>query len=227
MCAIGSQEITRPSSGNCDHLVEAVDGAHEVRVGELHALRRPGGARGVDQREQVVGLHGAPGGLEVEALRGVLPPRSCRRRPRRSRARPRRAPRTRSTKASSVTTMRASASFTWYWICSARVGVVERERRGAEVQRRGVEPVELRPVREHQRHRARRARGRARPGRRPPRAPCRRTRARSSRARRPWCAARAVGMGLGGQLEGLGHRGRVEPSRPSGAASVVTAMCVL
>ena len=39
-------------------------------MGELHALRRPGGAAGgVDQGQDVLRLHGAPGGLEVEFLR--------------------------------------------------------------------------------------------------------------------------------------------------------------
>ena len=57
----------RPS-GNCDHLVVAAHGVGQVAVRELDALGRPGRARRVDQREDVLRLDRPPGGLEVEVV---------------------------------------------------------------------------------------------------------------------------------------------------------------
>ena len=224
MCAIGRQETTRPSSGNAITSSKPRTADSRFPCVSCTPLGGPGGARRVDQREDVVGLDGPPGGLEVE-VRG-RPPASTsaideralgavrRRRPRGARrpstARPRW-----SRKACSVTTMRASASLTRYWICSRRVGVVDRERRGAEVQRGGVEPVELGPVGEHDRRACRRgsrpSAGQARGERS---RPCRRTRPRSSSNSSSFSAQRhAVGVRRGGELEGLGQRRGVEARR--------------
>ena len=43
--------------GKLDQVLDAGDQAHQVAVGELHALGRAGGARGVDQGQQVVRAH--------------------------------------------------------------------------------------------------------------------------------------------------------------------------
>src|SRR5215218_4428254 len=56
-----------------DDLVVGADRLRHVPVRDLHPLGRPGGARGVDQGEEVVGRNGPPGGLEVEGV--VAPPR--------------------------------------------------------------------------------------------------------------------------------------------------------
>ncbi len=42
--------------GEVDDVLDPRDQAHQVAMGELHALRRPGGAGGVDQGQQIVGL---------------------------------------------------------------------------------------------------------------------------------------------------------------------------
>ncbi len=44
--------------------LNAGDGVHQVAVGELHALRRPRGAGGVDQRQHVLGPHLRGGGID-------------------------------------------------------------------------------------------------------------------------------------------------------------------
>ena len=227
MCAIGSQETTRPSSGNAITWSKPLTARHQVRVGELHALGRPGGARGVDQREQVVGLDGAPGGLEVEALR--------RRAARRRRSLvdddhvldPVQRPHAVDERLLGHDDARLGVVHLVLDLLG-RVGVVDRERRGAEVQRGGVEPVELGPVGEHDPQRRRRARG-------PRPASPAATRAHLVGVLAPGdrelvvlrAQRAAVGMGLRRELEGLGHRGGVEPGAAAPvAASVVTAMCV-
>ena len=125
-----------------------VVGAHREQhalVGELHALRVAGGARGVDQRQQVVGLDGLPGGVEVEVLVAlelveqvdldhVLG-------------------------AHAVAEARLDDADARAGVAQQELGllggrrVVDRERDGAEVHGGGVEQVELGPVGEHQRHR--------------------------------------------------------------------------
>ena len=61
MWAAGSHEMTRAPSGKLDHARSMLlHGRQQVAVGELDALRRPGGARRVDQRQQVLGLDRAP-----------------------------------------------------------------------------------------------------------------------------------------------------------------------
>ena len=55
-----------PTVRELDQLVVGANGLADVGVGDLHPLRRARGARGVDQRQNVVGLHRAPVGLEVE-----------------------------------------------------------------------------------------------------------------------------------------------------------------
>jgi hypothetical protein len=67
---VGRREVgdVPAARSDWDDLVECVQLGHQVVVGELHALRRPGGAGRVDQAQHVLGLDRAPGGLEVEAL---------------------------------------------------------------------------------------------------------------------------------------------------------------
>jgi hypothetical protein len=54
----GRQPGDHPAAflGELDQLVDGADRKQQVPVGELDALRRPGGARGVDQGEEVVRL---------------------------------------------------------------------------------------------------------------------------------------------------------------------------
>ena len=83
MCAAGSHEITREPSGKWMIPSAAVHAGQQVAVHELHALRRAGRARRVDQRDEVLGLDGAPVRLGVEAGVGALdvrPADACRRR---------------------------------------------------------------------------------------------------------------------------------------------------
>ena len=58
--------MTFEPSGKLDQLLDAARGGHQVAVHELDALRRARRARGVDQRGLVLGLDGAPGGLDVD-----------------------------------------------------------------------------------------------------------------------------------------------------------------
>ena len=63
----GGQERGDAAAGRGRQAVgNAPDLRHQVRVGQLDALRRARRPRGVDQRQQVGGLDRAPGGLEVE-----------------------------------------------------------------------------------------------------------------------------------------------------------------
>ena len=72
MCADGSHEITLAAVGELDDLHGALDGGEQVAVHELDALGRTRGARGVDQRQQVVRADRAPGGVDVELRIGAL-----------------------------------------------------------------------------------------------------------------------------------------------------------
>ena len=72
MCAAGSHEITRDPSGKWMIAVGRPGARHHVAVGELHALGRPGRARGVDERDEVVGLDRRQCGSGVEAGVGAL-----------------------------------------------------------------------------------------------------------------------------------------------------------
>ena len=149
---------------------------------ELDALRRPGRARRVDQRQQVVGLDRAP----VRPRRrspgrpSTSPRRACLARRRRARSRAR-APAARAALNAANAPRRsrpcAPASPTTYAICSGDERQVDRERRRAERHRREVGDVELGPVGEHQRDACRR--GARRAARRPPASAS--TRSRSSR----------------------------------------------
>jgi hypothetical protein len=58
--------------GEADQLVVGAAALRDVAVGDLHALGRAGRAGGVDQREDVVGLDGAPRRLEVEVVLAAL-----------------------------------------------------------------------------------------------------------------------------------------------------------
>ena len=127
------------------HRVVGVHREEHALVGELDALRVAGRARGVDQRQQVVGLDRLPGGVEVEVrvalelveqvdLDHVLG-------------------------AHAVAEARLDDADLRARVAQHELGllggggVVDRERDGAEVHRGGVEQVELGPVGEHQRHR--------------------------------------------------------------------------
>ena len=163
MCALGSHEMTRPPSGNSMISSMPWTGGQQVAVRELHALGRPGRARGVDQRQDVVGLERGDRRVDVEGRRRRPRPRrapSCpraRRRRRRSRARGRAAscappghwPR----KACSVMRILAPGVGDHVLDLVGRVGHVDRERRRADHHRREVGEVELGPVAEHQRDR--------------------------------------------------------------------------
>jgi hypothetical protein len=50
---------------DADALHQDVGGVDDVVLAEHHAFGRPGGARRVDQRRQVVGLHGAAKRVEI------------------------------------------------------------------------------------------------------------------------------------------------------------------
>ena len=68
MCAAGSHEIdARAVAGTAMISSTPATAASRLRCASCDALRRPGGARGVDQRQQVVGLSRRGGGLGVEA----------------------------------------------------------------------------------------------------------------------------------------------------------------
>ena len=203
-----------------------VDGRQQVAVRELDALRRPGRARRVDQRQQVVGLDRAPvrprRRSRVGALDVAQPSVPSPRRPRaRSRARAR-AARARASSgvrngSSTIATLRAGV-VDHVRDLLGRGGQVDRERRRAERHRREVGDVELGPVGEHQRDACRRAARRARA--RPPASASTRSRsspqvsATSSSLRADRDAVRVV---LGGEAERLGDRARADGARRVGA----------
>jgi hypothetical protein len=128
-------------------------------VGELHTFRRAGRARRVDEGEDVFGLHGLPGGVEVEA--GVGPGLDVLQRDGAGRL---------PVDAHDVLDLApagggdpfdegAFADHDPVLGVGEQVGdllggqgVVDRERRGAQVHRGGVAEVELRTVRHHERH---------------------------------------------------------------------------
>ena len=148
-----------PVVGEGDQLVERAHRLHQVVVRQLHALRRPGGAGGVDQREHVVLLHGAPGRLEVEvvvshlqdlverqhAVRGVAVHHDH--------VLQRAARLLHGQDAVEERLLgdddRARRVAHEELDLLGRVGVVDGEGRGADVHRRGVGEVELGPVGEH------------------------------------------------------------------------------
>ena len=179
MCAAGSHEITLRAGVEPDHLLDRLRPGHDVVVGQLHALRRPGRARGVDQRHEVVGAD-----LRDGRRRGRSPGPSLRRRRARS-CPPGASPSTTITCSSAGHVLarleqrarcrpaRRSppcepASSSRYWISAGRIGQVDRERRRAERRRREVDDVELGPVAEHDRDRVAAPDARASPARRRP-----------------------------------------------------------
>jgi hypothetical protein len=207
-----------------DQFVEALHRGHLVSMRELDALGRTGGAGGVDQSKDVVGLHGAPRGLEVE-LRIALGLDV--------RDRQRvvevvgvdhdhvvHAVQGRDTLEECLLGDDDAGAGVPHLVLDllGRVGVVDRERRGAEVHGGRVEEVELRAVGEHDRERM--------PAPEPERgepgghrlhlvgvlAPRHRERVLLEAQRA------AVRVRCGGDLEGLGEGGGVEAGRTLGAA---------
>ena len=185
MWALGRNETTRPGSSGPRNSSSAAQLGEHVGVRRLDALRRPGRARRVDQREDVVGPDRAPAS-----------PRS--RGPGRGRAR--RAPRpsddvgavpgSRSANAPLDDRDPVAGVAEQVLDLLGRARVVDAERRRAEVDRREVDDVELGPVDHHQPDgvaAAGRPAGAARARRaRPRRAAARR----SARSRRPACGPR-------------------------------------
>ena len=191
---------------------------------ELDALRRPGRARGVDQREQVVGLDRAPA-----RPRRRSPGRRPRRRPSASVPSPRapsstitcssagssraRLQRRSANASSTIATLRAGVA-DHVGDLLGRGGLVDRERRRAERHRREVGEVELGPVGEHQRDgvaaRARRARAARRRARRRARAARAQVSETSSSLRADGDAVRVV---LGRDPERLGDRRGADGAR--------------
>ena len=174
--------------GEVDHVVERLHREHHVVVRELDALRRPGRAGGVDQREQVVRLDRRA--LAVDLGRGR--PRVASRSsngiasspaggvdqdhvPHARRLRARRAARC-SRNAGSVTTISAPGVVQLVGDLVGRERLVERERRRAEAHRGRVGDVELGPVGRASGRSRRRASGRAPAGRARSGRPARRTR---------------------------------------------------
>ncbi len=125
-------------------------------MGQFHTLRRPGGAGGIDQGGQVVGAYRLPGGVEIEILGGIaFDP----------------------IEGGSACGCGTIDDYHLLELYSGRgdrgkkglfgddhgiagvaedmrdlvggAGVVHRERGGAQVQDRGVDEIELRPVGEH------------------------------------------------------------------------------
>jgi hypothetical protein len=164
MCARGSQE--RPS-GEGDYLVEARDRRHHVGVGQLHALGRPCRTRGVDERQRVVGIHGLPGGIEVEVRAGMgldLPVVVHHDRM----VDALQVPKTIDEGLLGHEDARLGVPKLVLDLFGG-IGVVDRERRGPEMKGRGIEPMELGPVREHDAHGAAALESEAgQPGRRAP-----------------------------------------------------------
>ena len=112
------------------------------------ALGRPGRPRGVDQRQDVLRLHRAPGRLEVEtggpassSSSSVIVPSPRRRRPRRARPRPRRADRSRDPRQEGPLGDHDAVAGVREQVLDLRRRrrVVDRERRRAQVQRGGVD----------------------------------------------------------------------------------------
>ena len=158
---VGHRQVRHHAAvvGEGDDLVERADRLDQVVVGELDALGRSRGARGVDQGEDVVGLDGAPGGVEVEAALAAL----------HHVVKAERALGHVAVDHHHVLERAAGllhfkhaleecllgdedgAGSVTHQVLDllGRVGVVDGEGRGAEVHRRGVGEVELRPVGEH------------------------------------------------------------------------------
>jgi hypothetical protein len=133
---------------------------HHLGVGDLHSLGRPGGARRVDQRQDIVGLHRPPAGLELEprvaAGHHLL---HCDRPGRlavyahhmldRGAAGDLQQPRHELLLAQHHPVARVGQHL---GDLLSREGVVHRERDRPQVKRRRVDQVELRPVGHHQGH---------------------------------------------------------------------------
>ncbi len=152
----GGQVGDHAPAGGARH--DRVDGPplrHHVGVGELHALGRPGRSRGVDERDQVLGRDGLPGGVEVEArasARGQLVERLDDHDVLEGGA-------ARLRGLDPIEERRLGDEHTVARVAQQvldllrRRGVVDRERHRAEVHRRDVHEVELGAIREHERHR--------------------------------------------------------------------------
>ena len=140
-----------------DHGMAAAKLGKHARVGELDALGRPGGARGVDQRQDILRPDRTPGRLEVEAAGRLALEIGQRHRPRSP------VDADEGLNARAGRRNRGKEELLGDHDLVARVaeeiadllggrGVVDRERHRAEVQRGGVHERELGPVQQHDPH---------------------------------------------------------------------------